>query len=65
MAVESTASGVVIAHNHPSGQIVPSEQDKIITKKLKDALKLFEISLLDHVIIGDQVYFSFSDDGLL
>ncbi len=65
MAVENTASGVVIAHNHPSGQIIPSEQDKSITKKLKEALKLFEISLLDHVIIGDQKYFSFSDDGLL
>ena len=65
MAVESAASGIVIAHNHPSGQIVPSEQDKTITKNLKEALKLFEISLLDHVIIGDQKYFSFSDDGLL
>jgi len=65
MAVENNASGVVIAHNHPSGQIVPSDQDKSITKKLKEALKLFEISLLDHVIIGDQKYFSFSDDGLL
>lgn len=65
MAVESSSSGVVIAHNHPSGQIIPSDQDKSITKKLKEALKLFEISLLDHVIIGDQKYFSFSDDGLL
>ncbi|PBQ33810.1 hypothetical protein CNR22_19155 [Sphingobacteriaceae bacterium] len=65
MAVESSSSGVIIAHNHPSGQILPSEQDKSITKKLKEALKLFEISLLDHVIIGDQKYCSFSDDGLL
>jgi DNA repair protein RadC len=65
MAVESTASGVVIAHNHPSGQIIASEQDITITKKLKEALKLFDISLLDHVIIGDQKYFSFSDDGML
>ena len=65
MAVENAASGVVIAHNHPSGQILPSEQDKSITRKLKEALKLFDISLLDHVIIGDQKYFSFSDDGLI
>lgn len=65
MAVENGASGVVIAHNHPSGQTIPSEQDKCITKKLKEALKLFDISLLDHVIIGDQKYCSFSDDGLL
>lgn len=64
-AIENSASGLIIAHNHPSGQISPSEQDKMITKKLKEALKLFEISLLDHIIVGDQKYFSFSDDGLL
>jgi len=65
MAVENNSSGVVIAHNHPSGQITPSEQDKMITKKLKEALMVFDISLLDHVIIGDRKYYSFSDDGLL
>jgi DNA repair protein RadC len=64
-AVENAASGLVIAHNHPSGQVAPSEQDKALTKKLNEALKLFEISLLDHVIIGDRKYFSFSDEGLL
>jgi DNA repair protein RadC len=65
LAVENTACGVIIAHNHPSGQIIPSEQDKSITRKLKEALKFFDISLLDHVIIGDQKYFSFSDDGMI
>jgi DNA repair protein RadC len=65
LAIENNASGVVIAHNHPSGQVLPSEQDKAITKKLKEALKFFDISLLDHLIIGDQQYFSFSDEGLL
>jgi DNA repair protein RadC len=65
IAVEHAASGVIIAHNHPSGQVLPSEQDKSITRKLKDALRLFDISLLDHVIIGDRQYFSFSDDGQL
>jgi DNA repair protein RadC len=64
-AIENNASGVVIAHNHPSGQVLPSEQDKSITKKLKEALRLFEISLLDHLIVGDQKYCSFSDEGLL
>ena len=59
-AIENNASGLVIAHNHPSGQIVPSEQDKAITKRLKEALKTFEIVLLDHLIIGDQKYFSFA-----
>lgn len=64
-AVESKASGIIVAHNHPSGQVEPSEQDKAITKKLKEALQLFEISLLDHVIIGDEKYFSFADESLL
>jgi len=65
LAIENNASGIVIAHNHPSGQVLPSEQDKAITKKLKEALKFFDISLLDHLIIGDQKYYSFSDEGLL
>lgn len=64
-AVESNASGVIMAHNHPSGQVEPSEQDKQITKQMKEALKLFEISLLDHIIVGDQAYFSFADRGLI
>ncbi len=64
-AIENNASGIVIAHNHPSGQLTASEQDKSITKKLKEALKTFEIALLDHLIIGDQKYYSFADDGIL
>jgi DNA repair protein RadC len=63
MAIENNASGVVIGHNHPSGQIIPSEQDRSITRKLRDALKIFDISLLDHLIIGDMRYYSFSDEG--
>jgi DNA repair protein RadC len=64
-AIENNASGIIMAHNHPSGQVVPSEQDKSITKKMKEGLKVFEIALLDHLIIGDQQYFSFSDEGIL
>ena len=64
-ALEQNASGVVIGHNHPSGQVLPSEQDRSITRKLKDALKLFEIALLDHIIVGDRKYYSFSDEGQL
>jgi DNA repair protein RadC len=64
-AIENNSSGIVIAHNHPSGQIIPSEQDKSITKKLREALKLFDIALLDHIIVGDRKYYSFSDEGLL
>lgn len=65
LAIENSASGLVIAHNHPSGQSNPSEQDKQITRKLKEALKVFEIVLMDHLIIGDQKYFSFADEGIL
>ena len=64
-ALENNASGIILSHNHPSGQVQPSNEDKVITKKLKDALQLFEIKLLDHLIIGDQKYFSFSDEGIL
>lgn len=64
-AIENGASGLVIAHNHPSGQLVPSEQDKQITKKLKEALKTFDMVVLDHLIIGDQKYYSFADEMIL
>jgi DNA repair protein RadC len=62
-AIENNASGIVVAHNHPSGQVTPSEQDKAITKKLKEALTLFGMTLLDHIIIGDRKYYSFADDN--
>ena len=64
-AIENNASGIIIAHNHPSGQIIPGKQDKEITIKLKSALILFDVSLLDHLIIGDLNYFSFADENLL
>lgn len=64
-AIDHTASGIILAHNHPSGQVLPSEQDKQITKKIREALALFDIVLLDHLIIGDQTYLSFADEHLL
>ncbi len=64
-SIENNASGIILSHNHPSGQILPSMEDKSITNKLKEALQLFEIKLYDHLIIGDQKYFSFNDEGLL
>lgn len=64
-AIENNASGIIIAHNHPSGQIIPSKQDKEITIKLKSALILFDVTLLDHLIIGDLNYYSFADENLL
>ena len=66
-AVDTLASSVVISHNHPSGNITPSEADKRLTKKIQDALSLFDITLLDHIILtsNENKYFSFADEGLL
>lgn len=64
-AIENNASAIVIAHNHPSGNLNPSNEDKTITEKIKKALSVFDIKLIDHIIIGDRNYFSFADDGIL
>jgi DNA repair protein RadC len=65
-AIEKLASAIVLCHNHPSGNIQPSEQDISLTKKIKEAGLLMDISLLDHVIVsGENEYFSFADEGLL
>ncbi len=58
------AAGIIIAHNHPSGDTSPSAEDKHATKRIKDAGDLMGIKLLDHVIIGDN-YFSFKENDLL
>lgn len=59
------AVGVIIAHNHPGGSLNPSEDDRIITKAIKDALKTVDIRLLDHIIIGRNEYFSFTESGII
>lgn len=64
-AIENNSSGVILAHNHPSGNNKPSEQDIEITKKTKQGLKLFDISLFDHIIVANQAYYSFTDEGIL
>lgn len=64
-AIENNTSSVILAHNHPSGNLKPSQNDLDITKKIKEALKLFDITLFDHLIIGDQSYYSFTDEGAL
>lgn len=64
-AIENNASAIVIAHNHPSGNLTPSNEDKIITEKIKQGLSVFDIKLIDHLIIGDRNYFSFADEGIL
>ena len=64
-AIESLCAGVFFVHNHPSGNVKPSMEDKLITDKLKKALSLFDIKLVDSVIISDGSFFSFCDEGLL
>ncbi len=64
-ALLKDASNVICAHNHPSGNINPSKDDIDITRKLKGALALLDITLLDHVIIGSDKWFSFADSGML
>lgn len=65
VAVEELASGIILAHNHPSGNLAASQADIDLTKKLKESGKLLDIQVLDHLIIGDKSYFSFADEGLL
>lgn len=64
-ALELLASGIIICHNHPSGNSSPSENDKRITDKLKAASTQMDIKLLDHIVVCDRTYFSFCDEGIL
>ena len=64
-ALENNASSIILCHNHPSGNIKPSEADIKLTKKLKDAGLMLDISVLDHIIVGDNTYFSFADENLM
>ncbi len=65
LALQKFAVSIVCVHNHPSANITPSTQDKKFTKELSDAGKLMETKLIDHIIIGDDNYYSFSDEGIL
>lgn len=65
LAVEELASAIIVAHNHPSGNPKPSESDITLTKKIKEAGKLLDISLLDHLIIAHDKYYSFADEGII
>lgn len=64
-AISQYATGIILGHNHPSGQCTPSRQDILLTRKLKEAAQWMDISLLDHIIICGDTYYSFSDEGLL
>ncbi|MDX9729972.1 MAG: JAB domain-containing protein, partial [Bacteroidales bacterium] len=64
-AIETLASGLVICHNHPSGNTSPSDSDIRITQKIKEAGALMDIQLLDHLIVAGKDYYSFADNGAL
>lgn len=64
-ALKHHASGIVLCHNHPSGNTNPSKQDIEITRKLREAGKFLDIEVNDHIIIGHDTYFSFADQGIL
>lgn len=64
-ALEYYASGVIIVHNHPSGEVTPSAADIDFTKQLQKGCRLLQVNLLDHVIIGKNTYFSFTEGGLM
>ena len=62
---DSLASSVILCHNHPSGALVPSVQDREITEKIKTALGYFDTRVLDHIILTETEYYSFSDEGII
>ena len=64
-AVSYSAASIVLVHNHPSGNITPSLEDIKLTKKLKEGGKLLEIQVIDHIIFGNEGYYSFSDQGFM
>ena len=64
-AIQESAYGIILVHNHPSGDPSPSEGDKDVTERLRDAAKLLKFKLLDHVVMGKEKYYSFKEDGKL
>lgn len=64
-ALYNNAAGCILVHNHPSGYSIPSAEDKKITFQLKSFLKIIDVNLLDHIIVGKQNHFSFQEQGLL
>lgn len=64
-AIEVQATSLVLCHNHPSGNLKPSRADEELTTKLKNAGRLLDINVIDHLIVSDEGYFSFADEGLM
>jgi DNA repair protein RadC len=64
-ALQHEAVSIVLCHNHPSGNLKPSRQDQELTNKIKEAALFFDIKVLDHIIVSEEGYYSFADDGML
>ncbi len=64
-ALEEDAVSLILCHNHPSGSLKPSRADEELTQKIKEAAKYFDIKILDHLIVSDDGYYSFADEGIL
>lgn len=64
-AIEHHAVSMVLCHNHPSGNLKPSKSDEQLTQKIKEAARLLDMTVLDHVIVSEEGYYSFADEGLL
>lgn len=64
-ALEEDAVSIILCHNHPSGNLRPSRADQYLTQKIRDAANFFDIRLIDHVIVSDEGYYSFAEQGML
>lgn len=65
LALDNRSTAIILFHNHPSGNTQPSESDNVLTRKLIDAGKLLDINVLDHLILADDAYYSFADEGFM
>ena len=65
VAIKSNSSGIILAHNHPSGNLQPSDADLKITEKIKKAGSLLDIKVLDHLILSEESYLSMADESLI
>jgi DNA repair protein RadC len=64
-ALKTNAHGIILSHNHPSGNLIPSEQDDAVTRKIKDGARILDMKLLDHIIYTEEGYYSYSEEDKL
>jgi len=64
-ALEYNAVNIVLCHNHPSGSLKPSRADELLTRKIKEAAQLLDMNVIDHIIVSEEGYYSFADEGIL